>query len=78
MKKRNDLEESCALCENSQEILGGDYYICKKKGIMDPGGHCKAFCFDPLKIKVSGRKIPVFTLPSDLFSIPNKEKEEAK
>ena len=78
MKKRTDLEETCALCEHSEEIFGGDYYICKKKGIMEPGGRCKAFCFDPLKIKVSVRKIPKFTLPSEFMTPASKEKEEAK
>ncbi|MBE6712913.1 MAG: hypothetical protein E7580_05260 [Ruminococcaceae bacterium] len=78
MKKRNDLEESCALCEYSQEIFGGDYYICKKKGVMEPGAVCRAFCFDPLKIKVSVRKIPTFKPLGDLLVSPDSKKEEAK
>ena len=78
MKKRMDLEENCALCEHSQEILDGDYCICKKKGVMEPGGTCKAFCFDPLKIKVSVRKIPKFTLLDSVASLTGKNKEEAK
>ena len=61
MKKKKDFESSCSLCEHSEEIFGGDYFICKKKGIMDPSGVCSSFCFDPLKIKVSVKKIPKFT-----------------
>lgn len=80
MKKRNDLERSCSLCEYSEEIFGGDYYICKKKGVVDPCDLCRAFCFDPLKIKVSVRKIPKFTPLNEIMNFPelNKNKEEAK
>ena len=79
MKKRTDLEESCALCEHGEEIFGGDYFICKKKGVMEPGKSCKAFCFDPLKIKVSVPKIPKFTpINNVLNSVDETEKEEAK
>lgn len=78
MKKRTDLERTCALCEHSEEIFGGDYFICKKKGIMEPGKYCRAFCFDPLKIKVSVRKIPKFTPPKEFLSPDENKKEEAK
>lgn len=78
MKKRTDLDECCALCEHGQEILDGDYCICKRKGVTAPGSVCKAFCFDPLKIKVSVRKIPKFTLPDNLAGLTGKNKEEAK
>lgn len=76
--KKKDFEKSCSLCEYSQEIFGGEYCICKKKGIMDPSAHCRAFCFDPMKIKVSVRKIPKFTPLSDLMGISDTKKEEAK
>ena len=79
MKKKQDWEESCSLCEYSQEIFGGDYFICKKKGVVEPNGCCRAFCFDPLKIKVSVRKIPKFTPFGDLFNnTEENDKEEAK
>lgn len=78
MKKNADFEKGCSLCEYSQEIFGGDYYICRKKGVMDPDGLCKSFCFDPLKIKVSVRKIPKFTPLSDMLSVSSERKEEAE
>ena len=61
MKKNQEFEKACSLCEHSEELFGGDYFICKKKGIMDPEGLCSAYCFDPLKIKVTVKKIPKFT-----------------
>ena len=78
MKKKQEFERSCSLCEYSQEIFGGDYYICRKKGVMDPNGLCSSFCFDPLKIKVSVRKIPNFTPLSNIISLTSDKKEEAE
>ena len=75
MKRNQDYEEGCYLCEHSQEIFGGDYYICKKKGVVDPNGLCNAFCFDPLKIKVSVRKIPSITPLADMMSVTTEKKE---
>ena len=72
MKRNQEFERSCCLCEHSEELFGGDYYICKKKGIMDPQGHCSAYCFDPLKIKVTVKKIPKFTP----FFAPTEEKTD--
>ncbi len=74
MKKKQDFEENCSLCEYSQEIFCGDYYMCKKKGVVEPCGRCRSFCFDPLKIKVSVRKIPKFT-PLNEFTTPTKKEE---
>ena len=53
-------EKSCVLCEHGQEILEGEYCICTKKGVMEPGASCSRFRFDPLKIKVSVQKLPEF------------------
>ncbi len=76
MKKKQNFERSCSLCENSEEIFGGEYFICKKRGIVEPDGLCSAFCFDPLMIKVSVRKIPEFKpIP---VNIANDEKKETK
>jgi len=72
---KHDFEESCSLCEYGQEIFEGEYYICKKKGVMEPSGICKSFCFDPLKIKVSVRKIPKFVPLEGIADLGKKEKE---
>ena len=61
MKRKEAWERCCALCEYSQEIFEGEYCICKKKGVVSPGGVCRKFQFDPLKVKVSVRKIPRFS-----------------
>ena len=58
--KKSEMERSCALCEHGEEIFEGEYCICKKKGVMSPTDSCSRFQFDPLKIKVSVRKIPQF------------------
>ncbi len=65
MKHKNTFEENCAVCEYAQEIFGGEYCICKKKGIVLPHEKCRKFCFDPLRVKMSVRKAPEFP------SIPN-------
>lgn len=65
MKKINDQECVCALCEYGQEIFDGEYCICKIKGVTSPTAHCRRFCFDPLKMKVCVRKIPEFHAPAD-------------
>lgn len=76
MKKKQNFEKCCSLCEHSEEIFGGEYFICKKKGIVEPDGLCSAFCFDPLMIKVSVRKIPEFKpIP---VTVPDNEKKETK
>ena len=60
MKKNKKFDEACELCEHSQEIFDGEYCICRKKGVVSPDDCCSSFYFDPLKIKVSVRKIPEF------------------
>lgn len=60
MKKRTDFENDCEMCEYSQEIMNGEYLLCSKKGIVEFGEGCSRFQFDPLKIKVSVRKLPEF------------------
>ncbi len=74
MKKKQEFEKSCSLCEYSEEIFDGEYFICKKKGIVEPNGICSSFCFDPLMIKVSVRKIPEFKpIPDTLYDNNKKE-----
>lgn len=71
MKKRLDIEKSCSVCEHSEEIFGGEYCICKKKGVVLPTDACSSFFFDPLKVKVSVQRIPKFT-PIPAFQIDKK------
>ena len=69
---KQDYDQFCSLCEFSEALLDGEYYICKKKGVVGALDTCRAFCFDPLKVKVSVRKIPKF------HPIPPILKEETK
>ena len=78
MKKISELDEGCYLCEHSHEIFGGEYYMCKKKGVMDPNGLCRSFCFDPLKIRVSVQKIPKFSPLGDMMPLAYDKKEKAE
>lgn len=76
MKKKQKNDKICSLCEHSNEIFDSEYFICKKKGIVKPCDVCSSFCFDPLMIKVSVRKIPEFKpIP---FQMPNNEEKETK
>ena len=76
MKKKQEFEKSCSLCEHSEEIFDGEYFICKKKGIVEACGICSSFCFDPLMVKVSVRKIPEFKPIPNTFYDNNKKETE--
>ena len=79
MKKFDEYEKCCSLCEHSEEVFGGDYYICKKKGVVEPDGFCRAFRFDPLMIRVSVQKIPEFKpFPQEKASPPSKSTPQTK
>ena len=58
MKKDNRYDHCCYCCEYASELIGGDSYICKKKGVVSPEFACSSFIFDPLKKEVSVRFIP--------------------
>jgi hypothetical protein len=60
MKKKPDYEKNCAHCEYGTEIFQGDFCVCEKKGVTAPSDCCSRFIFDPLKVKVSVRKLPAF------------------
>ena len=57
---QSEFDENCSLCEHAQPLSGGDLCICLKKGVVPADGVCRAFCFDPLKLKVSAKKLPQF------------------
>lgn len=59
-KKQKNIEHDCAHCENAEEIFGGEFCLCSKRGVVSPSDVCSKFVFDPLKVKVSVRKIPQF------------------
>lgn len=75
MKKR-DYDKICSQCEFSEKLVDGEFYICKKKGVVEALDHCGAFCFDPMKLRVSVRKIPKFEPIPSVFG--EDVKKEAK
>ena len=45
---RKDIEPRCAYCQHGTDI-GDDAVVCLKKGVMQAGGHCGSFRYDPFK-----------------------------
>ena len=44
---KKDIEPRCAYCAHGTQ-LEGDSILCKKKGVVHSGGHCRSFRYDPL------------------------------
>lgn len=42
------IEPRCAYCRRGTD-LNPEQIICRKKGVVSPGEHCRAFRYDPLK-----------------------------
>ena len=57
------IEPRCTYCAHGR-ALGDHQVVCPKKGVMDPGSHCRSFRYDPLKrvpprpIKPAGSDLP--------------------
>jgi len=49
--KDEKIEKMCCNCGHAEEILGTDFYNCKKYGAVLYNYCCKKFDFDPLKIR---------------------------
>ncbi|MBQ8641993.1 MAG: hypothetical protein IJ480_07210 [Clostridia bacterium] len=51
MKKRYDaeLERYCKYCEHASVLSSPDRMLCRKRGVVDAGGCCRRFVYDPLK-----------------------------
>lgn len=45
---QKDIEPRCTYCARGA-ALGEDKVLCPKKGVVAPGGSCRAFKYDPLK-----------------------------
>ena len=60
-KKTIEKEERlCALCEKGTPVPGGEFVICRKKGLVDERFSCRAFSYDPLKRKPQRKETDVF------------------
>lgn len=45
---RKNIEKCCAYCEQATAI-SETQVGCARKGVVDSAGHCRHFCYDPLK-----------------------------
>lgn len=60
-KKTIEKEERlCAFCEKGTPVPGGEFVICRKKGLVDERFSCRAFSYDPLKRKPQRKETDVF------------------
>ena len=60
-KKTIEKEERlCAFCEKGTPVPGGEFVICRKKGLVDERFSCRAFSYDPLKRKPQIKETDVF------------------
>ena len=41
------IEPRCAYCAHGRP-LDQEQIVCPRKGVMDPGSHCRSFRYDPL------------------------------
>ena len=45
---QKDIEPRCCYCQRGTQ-LDEEQILCDKKGVVSPGGSCRAFRYDPLK-----------------------------
>lgn len=46
---RKDIEPRCTYCTRGTPLQNGMYVLCRRHGVMDANGHCRSFCYDPLR-----------------------------
>ncbi|MBE6614464.1 MAG: hypothetical protein E7631_04075 [Ruminococcaceae bacterium] len=51
LKKRYtaELERYCKYCEHASGLSDPDRMLCRKHGVVEAGGCCRRFVYDPLK-----------------------------
>lgn len=54
---RKKIDPRCAYCAKAGTV-DDNQMVCRKKGIVSPGDHCKSFQYDPLK-RVPSRPKPL-------------------
>ena len=45
---QKNIEPRCVYCKRGV-ALDDEQILCSRKGVVDPGGSCRAFRYDPLK-----------------------------
>ena len=58
MKKRYEAEceRYCKFCENASSLSDPARMLCRKHGVVDAGGCCRKFVYDPLKREPAAAK----------------------
>lgn len=65
---KSEIQKSCAVCEHGKPSPDGKSILCRKCGLMQPGGICFKFRYDPLKrIPRKAPKPPAYS--SDEFEL---------
>ncbi len=44
-----EIEKCCAYCEKATPLVGDEYVLCSKKGVVSLTHSCRRFSYDPLK-----------------------------
>lgn len=61
---QKNIEPRCAYCERGTQ-LEEDKILCSRKGVVSPGGSCRAFRYDPLKRVPPPPVVPDFSRLKD-------------
>ncbi len=75
MKKHNDYEKACGICEHSCYVEYDGKYLCKYKNrclVVEDTDSCRHFRFDLLKLSPAP-KLPYTADDIEIISIPPKE-----
>ncbi len=66
---REEIEPRCAYCRHG-EPLSEESVLCPKKGVVDAGGHCRSFVYDPFRRTPPVQAAPDFShLKDEDFSL---------
>lgn len=49
-REKTEIEKCCAYCEKSTKLLGEDYVLCQKRGVVAESYRCRKFAYDPMKV----------------------------
>ena len=65
-KAKPELDQFCKYCELAASLNDPDSMLCKKRGVVSAGYHCRVFRYDPLKRDPgTAPKLVPFTPPTE-------------
>ena len=56
-KMNEKFDRICALCEYSHKISGGEYFVCRKKGVVAPDNVCRKFTLVSKSVQLSAKAL---------------------